>query len=100
MYIADSVYGIFTVILNGETGKCYNISDEKSDIKLKDLSKLIADYSGTKVIFELPNEVEKAGFSKATKARLDNSEITRIGFHAIYNIESGIKRTLDIKMNF
>ena len=39
---------------------------------------MIADCSNAKVVFELPDEIERAGFSKATKARLDNEKNKRI----------------------
>ncbi len=96
LYMSDSVYGLLTVLLKGEDGEAYNISDEESDITLKDLAKLIADNCHKKVIFELPDEVEKAGFSKATKARLDNEKLTNIGFEAMYDISEGIYRTITI----
>ena len=69
--MADAVAGFLTVILKGESGEAYNIADEASDIMLKDLAKIIADFADKEVVFELPDETEKAGYSKATKARLD-----------------------------
>lgn len=95
-YVIDAVSGLLTVMLKGKCGEAYNISDEKSDITLKDLANLIANISKTKVIFELPNKVESAGYSKATKARLDNSKISKLGWNAHYDINSGIKRTISI----
>lgn len=48
-------------------GEAYNIADETSDITLKDLANIITDYVGKKVVFELPDQIEAAGYSKATK---------------------------------
>ncbi len=95
-YMADAVSGLLTVLLCGEKGQAYNIADEASDIKLKDLAQIIADASGTKVIFELPDAVEAAGYSKATKARLNGQKIKSLGWKSRYTIEEGIKRTLSI----
>ena len=95
-YVSDAVSGLLTILLKGENGEAYNIADEKSDIMLKDLAKLIADYSGRSVRFELPDELEKSGYSKATKARLDNFKIKELGWSCKYNIKEGIYRTLDI----
>lgn len=95
-YIFDAVYGLFTVLLNGFRGEAYNISNIQSDITLADLAKIIADTVGKKVIFEIPNAVESKGFSKATKARLDNDKIKRIGYKPIYDIRKGIDRTISI----
>ncbi len=95
-YAADAVAGMLTVMLKGENGEAYNVSDINSDITLKSLAEKIAELSGTKVVFDLPDAVEAAGFSKATKARLDSSKINSIGFYAQYNISEGLYRTIQI----
>ena len=96
LYVADTVSGLLTVLLKGETGEAYNIADDKSDIMLKDLAAIIAEKAGTKVIFELPDEVEKSGYSTATKARLDSAKVSELGWKAKFDIKSGINRTIDI----
>ena len=94
IYVADEVAALLTVLLKGETGNAYNVADERSDIMLKDLAQIIADYAGTKVIFEIPDAVEAAGYSKATKARLDSARLKSLGWTARYDIKSGIERTM------
>lgn len=95
-YVSDAVYGLLTIMLKGERGEAYNIADVRSDIRLKDLAKIIAEYAGTKVLIDIPDEVESAGYSKATKARLDSKKLQGLGWVADYDIETGIKRTMDI----
>ncbi len=96
LYIADTVSGIFVNLFNGKNGEAYNISDASSDIKLKDLAAIIAEAVSKEVKFELPNELETKGFSCATKARLDNSKLKKMGWNVRYDINEGIKRTLQI----
>ena len=48
------------------------------------------------VVFEIPDAVESAGYSKATKARLDSTKLQGLGWKALYNIEEGIERTIKI----
>ncbi len=95
-YVADAVSGLLTVLLKGRDGEAYNISDESSDITLKDLAAEIAENVGRKVVFEVPDEMEKAGYSTATKARLDGSRLQKLGWKAEYDIKSGIERTIQI----
>lgn len=95
-YMADAVEGLLTVILCGENGEAYNIADDASDITLKDLAAVIAETAGKKVVFEIPDEVESAGYSKATKARLDSTKLNKLGWKAHYDIKSGITRTVEI----
>lgn len=95
-YMADAVSGLLTVLLLGQTGEAYNIADQGSDITLKDLAAIIANIAGTKVIFEIPNSTEKAGYSKATKARLNNQKISQLGWNAFDNLQTGLKKTIEV----
>lgn len=98
-YMADAIFGLLTIILNGENGNAYNIADEKSFIKLRDLARIIANQVKTNVIFELPDSVEASGYSKATKALLDGSKLKKLGWKPFYDINSGIARTISIIKN-
>ena len=84
------------MLLCGENGEAYNIADQNSDIMLKDLAAAIANVAGKKVVFEIPDETEKAGYSTATKARLDGSKIKKLGWQAKYDIQSGMEQTIKI----
>ncbi len=95
-YVSDSVSGLLTVMLNGSNGEAYNIADVSSDIRLKDLAKMIASVNGKQVVFEIPDSVEAAGYSTATKARLDGSKIRALGWRPEYDIRRGIDRTISI----
>ncbi|MBQ7215925.1 MAG: NAD-dependent epimerase/dehydratase family protein [Synergistaceae bacterium] len=95
-YAADSVSGILTTLFRGKTGEAYNIADENSDITLKDLAGIAAGYSGKRVVFEIPDALEKSGYSSATKARLDSQKIKALGWTAHYDIKTGITRTIQI----
>ena len=95
-YVCDAVSGLLTCLLKGGCGEAYNIADVSCDITLKDLAKLIADYVGRRVIFEIPDAVESAGYSKATKARLDSTKLQRLGWKAGFDIGTGIRHTIEI----
>ena len=95
-YMADAVSGLLTVLLKGCSGEAYNIAEEHSDIMLKDLAAILAGTCGKKVVFEIPDAVEAAGYSKATKARLDGHKLMSLGWKPAYDIESGMGRTIAI----
>ena len=89
-YVSDSVSGLLTVLLKGATGESYNIADESGDITLRDLAALIAAQADRRVVFDPPDEVESAGFSKATKARLDGTRLRSLGWKPKYDISAGV----------
>lgn len=95
-YVSDAVSGLLTVLLRGEKGEAYNIADASGDIMLKDLAAAIAGTVNKRVLFELPDEVEKAGYSTATKARLDGGKLKKLGWQPFYDIRGGIGRTITI----
>ncbi len=95
-YVADAVSGLLYILLKGENGEAYNIADERSDITLRDLAAVIAGISGRKVVHEIPDAVEAAGYSTATKARLDGSKLKSLGWTAKYDIQSGMERTIAV----
>jgi nucleoside-diphosphate-sugar epimerase len=95
-YVADAVSAIFYCIMYGQSGEAYNVADDASDIHLRDLAGMIAEYAGKKVIFELPDAVERAGFSKATVAVMDSTKLKNLGWKADYSIEQGIAHTIEI----
>ena len=95
-YVADAVSGLLYILLKGDCGEAYNIADERSDIMLKDLAAIIASITSKKVVFEIPNAVETAGYSLATKARLDGKKLKELGWSAKYDIQNGLKRTIEI----
>lgn len=98
-YVGDVVSAIIMIFTNGKIGEAYNVSDENSDIHLKDLANLIAKLGNKKVVFDLPNEIEKQGFSKATKAIIDSTKLKAIGYKAITPINKGIELTINILKN-
>ena len=98
-YMADAISGLLAVLLKGASGEAYNIAEEHSDIMLKDLANIISSKNGKKVVFEIPDVVEAAGYSTATKARLDGHKIQALGWKPRMDIYRGINRTIDILKN-
>ncbi len=95
-YMADAISGLLYALLLGENGEAYNIAEEHGDIMLKDLADIIAEIGGKKVVYEIPDAVEAAGYSKVTKARLNGQKLQNLGWQPIYDIRSGMERTISI----
>ena len=100
IYVADCVSAIIKIMLDGENGEAYNVGDENSNIHLKDLANIIANYNNKQVIFELPSEAERAGYSTATTALLDTTKLKELGFNAKTNINEGLNKTITIIKQF
>ena len=95
-YVADAVAAMLYVLMNGEKGVAYNIANEKCNVHLKDFAKTCSNVAGTKVVFDLPTEVEQKGFSVATHAILNYDKLFGIGFEPHYTFEDAVERTIKI----
>lgn len=95
-YVADAVSAMLYVLLNGENGVPYNISSSSCDVHLKDFAACCAEACGKKVVFDLPSETERKGFSIAQQAILDNTRLKAIGWEPVYSIKDAVWRTIQI----
>lgn len=95
-YTADAVSAMLHVLLHGEEGVAYNISDEKCNVRLKDFAQLCAEWAQKQVVFDLPSETEQKGFSIAMRAILDNTRLKGLDWHPQYMMKEAVCRTLSI----
>jgi nucleoside-diphosphate-sugar epimerase len=84
------------ILLHGEIGVAYNISNKGCDVKLKDFAGACARWAGKKVVYDLPSDVEQKGYSVAMHAILDNTRLLSIGFIPEYPFWDAIRRTLNV----
>ncbi|EMS74366.1 dTDP-glucose 4,6-dehydratase [Enterococcus durans IPLA 655] len=96
IYVGDAVSAILHLLLHGESGEAYNIADENFDLHLKDLAKKLADIGNKEVRFELPDEIESKGFSKANTAILDNQKITNSGWQPLFLLDESLTHTVQL----
>lgn len=95
-YVTDAVAAMLHIMINGETGKAYNISNDKCNVHLRDFAAICASTARKDVVFDLPDEMERKGFSIASQAVLSNDYLTSLDFKALYDIETAISRTISI----
>ena len=96
-YIADAVSGLVKLLLDGQDGEAYNISDDDEGLTLGEYAEYIASLANLKVRYEIENN---ESVSKATFALLDTNKIKGIGWKPQYSVKDGLKRTYIIKKQF
>ena len=95
-YVADAASAALYLLLRGEKGDAVNVVDAQSDTTLRDLASFLAKEAETNVVFELPDDTERAGYSTATKAVLDGTRLAQLGWEAFTPISQGLGRTVRI----
>jgi nucleoside-diphosphate-sugar epimerase len=98
-YVGDVVYSLLYLLVNGKNGEAYNIAVPEFDLHLKDLAQELASLNQKKVIFDLPDEEERKGFSKASQAILASKKISTLGWNSIFELEEALKNTIEIIRN-
>lgn len=93
-YITDTIAGCLYIILNGQAGEVYNLSNEKEEISIKSLAELIASYCKTNVQYEISEN--SGAYCNYLRVGLDTSKLERIGWKPKVNLREGIVNTLNI----
>lgn len=96
LHVADAVSGALFCLLRGTDGEAYNVADAASNVHLFELAAIAAGAADTKVVFEVPEKCERAGYSVATKALLDGSKIRALGWREQFPVQKGMRETIQI----
>lgn len=97
LHVADVVSGLLFVLLKGRDGEAYNLASTSCDVTLRDLAITVADAGGVDLVFDIPDDVESAGYSKASLALMDGSKARlELGWNARFDLNAGVIDTLSI----
>lgn len=96
-YVADVVSALLTILTKAPSTEVYNIANKNSIVSIKEYAQTLANLAGTNLKFEIPNELEKRGYSKSADSILDAQKLSQLGWIPQYDIKSGLEHTLKIK---
>ena len=88
IYLPDAIRGLLYVLLKGQNGEAYNISNPDNIFTIKELADLIADEFDVKV--ELENNIMSHTDSNIYNAVLNSSKLKKIGIDMKYNINKAV----------
>ena len=90
MYAPDAAAAMLTVLLRGEKGEAYNLANPDSRLSIREYAQILADCAGVNLKFELPPEMEQAGYSKISRATLNAEKLYALGYRAQFSAKVGI----------
>ncbi len=96
-YLADAVSAFFTVLLKGNAGEVYNVSNDSCEISIKQLAELLSSLfseRNIKVEYKIREKHDKYLISKINRNCADISKIKALGWTPLYNIQQGFERTI------
>lgn len=97
VYTSDAIVAILTVLLKGEKGEAYNVSNEESHMKIIDMAKMVANDVANgkiKVVLDIPDDALKFGYAPDTKTWLDASKLRNLGWSAKVSLREAYTRTI------
>lgn len=95
-YVVDAAGALLLVLRDGRCGEAYNIADKRYQMRIREFAEKAADAGGRQIVFEGPNALERAGYSKATRMVLDSAKLEDLGWVANDDTPAGIRETMDI----
>lgn len=98
-YVGDVVYALLFLLATGEKGEAYNIAVEEFNLHLRDLANELASLNQKEVIYDLPDEEERKGFSTANQAILASDKIEELGWKPIFKLKEALENTVELIRN-
>ena len=95
LYVFDAVTALLRIMTDGKTRNAYNVADKEQTPSLRELAQKLADIAGTKVIFDLPDELEAKGASTFQNVRLDPSKLYALGWRPQVGLYEGLRNTVE-----
>lgn len=98
-YTLDCASAILTVLINGERGNAYNISNSSSIATISDIASAFAKTVGRKVVYENPSDAEKQGYNLMSNSSLNSQKIESLGWSAKFSLDQGVQKTVNLYQN-
>ena len=94
-YLMDVVSAIIAIIFSGDKD-VFNIANDNSVCSIADVANTVAEICGTNVVYDLPSDIEEAGFSRPQNCILDNNRLKGLGWTSRYSLIEGLESTITI----
>ncbi len=95
-YCLDCASAMLKVLLCGENGRAYNISNRESIVSIKDIAEIIAKAGNVSVKQKNPDESEKKAFNPMINSSLNSSSLELLNWRGCFSAEKGFNHTVSI----
>ena len=86
-YIADTVRGLFYILLKGKSGEAYNVANPVASVTIREMAEIVAtdvakEVCGrkTSVIVNVPENIDKRGYAPDTAMRISADKLKLLGW--------------------
>lgn len=96
-YTSDAALGLLTVLLRGENGEAYNISNEATFGTIREMAEmLIAAHpqSGSALVFDIPEDANKFGYAPTSRMLVNAEKLRALGWSAEVGLPEMFERLM------
>ncbi len=82
-YTADVVSGLLTILLRGEAGEAYNVSNEDTFSSIREMAEmLVARYpdSGSSLVIDIPENLAALGYAPTSRMKINADKLKTLGW--------------------
>lgn len=90
-YVKDCANAILCLLKNAANGEAYNVTNKECTHTIREYAETLADVFGVKVVFDIPDEVEKNGYSTMKKEVLNPNKLYELGWKPEYTLREAME---------
>lgn len=95
-YTADCIRGLFQILLYGKMGEAYNVVNETTSMKIREVARLVADEISDKQIkVKINVGPETALYAPDTGIRLSGKKLRKLGWRPEYDLLEMFQRLVE-----
>lgn len=88
-YIKDAAAALFLILLKGESGGAYNVTNMDTQISIADMAQLVCDTfqeTGIQVVYDQPKDVSSFGYNPEMVITMDSGKLMELGWKPTVNL--------------
>lgn len=90
-YVKDCVEAMLLLINKGESGEAYNVANKECIHTIREYAETLAKVYGVQVVFDIPDEIEKRGYSTMKKEVLNAKKLYALGWKPEYTLSMAME---------
>ncbi len=96
-YTKDAVSALLTILLKGEAGTAYNVTNKNTAVTIREMAQCVCDAfpeSNIKVEFDMPKDLASFGYNPEMVIKLDPQRLENLGWHATVDLKDMFVRMI------
>lgn len=96
-YTTDAVLGLLTILLKGENGEAYNVSNEATYGTIRQMAEMLIEkypWSGSNLIFDIPEDANRFGYAPTSRMLVCPEKLNALGWKAEVSLPEMFERLI------